>query len=560
MNNNNKLKAIDLFSGAGGLSNGFLQTNKIMIVAAIENNKNAKKTYQRNHPNIKIYNDIKNVNYRRLLNECKNQKINIVFGGPPCQGFSNANRQKTELISTNNQLVKEYVRAIELLKPDAFVLENVKMMKSPTHKFFFVDGEEKEIIDELNITLKTEKISIGKRTNLSKNLIGFLTKKNTKNLNSFIISDEILFSKLRHLSRKRKEFEKYVHKYKKDFEKFFVQWDKYHYNYWNKKYENMWIEIKQDLEKIYSGTDISKTSLSENIIEVVEIQKIILKIDEIIKSNITMGKLTYDEKSVYVLMKTYTVLEYLEKKFKKLGYNINTGVLNAADFGVPQIRERLFIIGISKKKINSNQKVELPSPIVNNYYTVKDAIGDIEEIEPEKYINKNCFIKSFSIYFGNPLSAYLNGQTTKLYNHIITNSTKRALARFKVLNQGENFHHLSEELKSTYSDPKRTQNSVYLRLNYSTPSGTVLNVRKSMWVHPTINRALSIREAARLQTFTDNFVFEGTKDEQYQQVGNAVPPLLGRAVAEKVLEYLGVSIDNKLIDLISSELKIESIV
>ena len=62
--------------------------------------------------------------------------------------------------------------------------------------------------------------------------------------------------------------------------------------------------------------------------------------------------------------------------------------------------------------------------------------------------------------------------------------------------------------------------------------------RKSMWIHPTINRAVSVREAARLQTFPDSFVFCGTKDSQYQQVGNAVPPILAEAIAEHLALYL----------------------
>ena len=74
-----------------------------------------------------------------------------------------------------------------------------------------------------------------------------------------------------------------------------------------------------------------------------------------------------------------------------------------------------------------------------------------------------------------------------------------------------------------------------MRLKYDEPSGTVVNVRKSMWIHPELDRAISIREAARLQTFPDSFIFEGTKDSQYQQVGNAVPPFLAKAVAESII-------------------------
>ena len=113
------------------------------------------------------------------------------------------------------------------------------------------------------------------------------------------------------------------------------------------------------------------------------------------------------------------------------------------------------------------------------------------------------------------------------------------MARFKALKQGENFHALDDELKTnTYTDVSRTQNTIYLRLNYDAPSGTVINVRKSMWIHPTLDRAISVREAARLQTFPDSFVFCGTKDKQYQQVGNAVPPIMAEAIAEELAKSL----------------------
>ena len=77
-----------------------------------------------------------------------------------------------------------------------------------------------------------------------------------------------------------------------------------------------------------------------------------------------------------------------------------------------------------------------------------------------------------------------------------------------------------------------------MRLRYDEPSGTVVNVRKSMWIHPELDRAISIREAARLQTFPDSFIFEGTKDSQYQQVGNAVPPFLAKAIAMSIADAL----------------------
>ena len=98
---------------------------------------------------------------------------------------------------------------------------------------------------------------------------------------------------------------------------------------------------------------------------------------------------------------------------------------------------------------------------------------------------------------------------------------------------------LSDALKkNTYTDVDRTQNTIYLRLNYDEPCGTVVNVRKSMWIHPVLNRAISVREAARLQTFPDSFVFYGSQDKQYQQVGNAVPPIMAKAIAKKLATLL----------------------
>ena len=113
------------------------------------------------------------------------------------------------------------------------------------------------------------------------------------------------------------------------------------------------------------------------------------------------------------------------------------------------------------------------------------------------------------------------------------------MQRFKALKQGENFHALDDSLKTnTYTDASRTQNTIYLRLSYDEPCGTVVNVRKSMWIHPTQDRAISVREAARLQTFPDSFVFCGSKDKQYQQVGNAVPPIMAKSIAKKLAKVL----------------------
>ena len=203
------------------------------------------------------------------------------------------------------------------------------------------------------------------------------------------------------------------------------------------------------------------------------------------------------------------------------------------NFGAPQKRERYIIIGT----IKGSPVLPEGSFCEKNYRTVYDAIGNIENIKPSFDVNSQPQEFRLNSNEKGSLSELLC-DSGMLCNHVITKTKKTALERFKVLEQGQNFHNLSDEYKSTYADEKRTQKTIYLRLKYNEPSGTVVNVRKSMWIHPTIDRALSIREAARLQTFPDSFVFEGTKDAQYQQVGNAVPPMLAREIAENISKIL----------------------
>lgn len=219
------------------------------------------------------------------------------------------------------------------------------------------------------------------------------------------------------------------------------------------------------------------------------------------------------------------------------GYVIKADVLCAADYGAPQKRMRFVVIGV-KRCIST--KVALPKGIYDEdeYLTVRDAISDLEGIEPFIALEEDNGIPVMPHVANSELGRELRDSTV-LFNHITTNTTETAMQRFMALKQGENFHALDERLKSnTYTDSSRTQNTIYLRLNYDEPSGTVVNVRKSMWIHPTKNRAVSVREAARLQTFPDSFVFCGTKDKQYQQVGNAVPPIMAKAIAVKLASIL----------------------
>jgi len=537
-----KLTAVDLFSGAGGLSLGFIQTGHVEIIAAVENNASAQQTYLANHPDVELFGDIQNVDYNLILDECKRkgtEKVDIVFGGPPCQGFSNANRQKASLISANNQLVKEFVKAIKLLNPDGFVLENVKELKSSKHKFFLSSHDEQEIVG-MGIVTSEEKVSLGEVTSFKTELLDFLNESLRAPFAKYEVLDKILFSKLNHLNRKKKEAELYLKKTRSAIKNFYENWEKLHDYYWCPEYKEKWMQLKDLLQDEESPLEEVFSCLNEVII----IQQIIMRAGEIETNGLIVDQFYTIDNEIIVNLQTYIVLDYLKAKFKSLGYKFNEDqlVLNSANFGAPQQRERLFLVGVKNGLCEQNE-VRLPEPIIRNpeqFYTVKDAIEDLENVWPyvlmeddQQPLTKATMINK------NPLLTYLQAGLGNVHNHIMTDTRETALQRFQMLQQGQNFHHLDDSYKGTYSNPQRTQNTVYLRLNYNNPSGTVLNIRKSMWIHPVKDRAVSIREAARLQTFPDNFVFMGSKDAQYQQVGNAVPPLLGRAVADQLLYYLG---------------------
>ena len=245
-------------------------------------------------------------------------------------------------------------------------------------------------------------------------------------------------------------------------------------------------------------------------------------------------------------IRSFAVYDYIEAilQSEKNGYVITKSVLCAADYGAPQKRMRFVVMGV-KKEIS--EKIALPNGLYKEkgYRTVRDAIEDLEDVEPTTEVADDKGIKLEEKENLSELAQALR-DSKLLKNHIVTATTETAMNRFIALNQGENFHSLKDELKTnTYTDISRTQNTIYLRLNYDEPSGTVVNVRKSMWIHPTKNRAISVREAARLQTFPDHFVFCGTKDKQYQQVGNAVPPIMAKSIAKKLAKVLNDSLEGE---------------
>lgn len=525
-----KYKVIDLFAGAGGLSLGFQQTEKFNIVAAAENNKNARLTYKKNHPGVDMMDDVRTINFSSLKKQYG--KIDVIIGGPPCQGFSNANRQKAQTISMNNSLVKEYVRAICELQPLVFVMENVSMLRSEVHRFYY-SKRDLGIIKALDINPRSDLLELlgseycgGQETAISTTLpryAGYLWNENE-------------YQAINVLYRQRRNYEK-LKKASEKHRRCLLTFS----HHLNERGDSD--NIVCHAEYLMAGVIlqyIEHHESPEQLIQVIEpalmIQRMYKHYKELIDNKIVVDEIDV-QNGVCAKVSSFPVFEYVQKVLGSAPYNydIEPGVLNAAAFGAPQKRERYIVIGT-----RNGCKSKLPegSFCEKTYRKVRDAIEDIEAVKP--YFNvttRPIKLEKRDVESGSLLESLRDSD--ELPNHVITETRETAMERFKALKQGGNFHSLDDSLKSTYTDAKRTQNTIYLRLAYDEPSGTVVNVRKSMWVHPVLNRALSIREAARLQTFPDSFVFEGTKDAQYQQVGNAVPPMLANAIAKQVLRLLG---------------------
>ena len=533
-------KVVDLFAGAGGLSLGFMQTKKYDIKVAFENNPAMQKTYKKNHMGVDVQDDVCLADYNDI--QKKYGKIDVVIGGPPCQGFSNANRQKNHAISQNNMLVKQYIRAIRELSPKAFVMENVSMLRSDVHRFY-LDEADNELFgqEKYEIHMQSTKLVLLDKAYM------FDCAKTIARSSSAITANiwpEDCYVSLNVVYKMSKNHQKLLKTLKKHKKKLLEYADIYADEGKKNDIESNDIALRSyeafSAIKQFFDEKLEADKLKDVIDPAIMIQRMLSKSKEIFDNHLVVDKCDYAENGDLVAyIKSYAVFDYLKALLgtDSNGYEINQDVLCAADFGAPQKRKRFIVIGIKKSLTDT---VQLPIGIFSekDYRTVQDAIGDLQNVPTVTDVAEDIGTPLKKADDISELGKSLR-DTDTLFNHIITKTRETAMERFKAIKQGENFHSLNDSLKTnTYTDANRTQNTIYLRLAYNQPSGTVVNVRKSMWIHPELNRAISIREAARLQTFPDSFIFCGSKDKQYQQVGNAVPPIMAKAIAEKLADQL----------------------
>ena len=350
-------RILDLFCGAGGLSYGMEKNPYFKTVVALDNDPTVAETFKKNMPDSHVITgDITDCNVKKeLIKKSQFFHVNMIVGGPPCQGYSNKGK-KLGLADPRNFLFREYLSLVKEIKPEVFIIENVKALLSASNGWFR---------------------------------------------------------------------------------------------------------------------------------------------DEIVSA------------------------------IKALGYHINFGVLNAANYGVPQARERAIFICSKQKPIS------LPKPIVKKYTTVRDAISDIAYLESGEG-------KFEQMYKNTALTSYqklMRQNSVALFNHIASKHKQVAIDKLKLIPPERGKECLPKELrgkqkfKTTWGRLKWDETSPTIDTRFDAASNGTNN-------HPFLNRAITPREAARIQSFDDKFIFYGSKVHIRKQIGNAVPPLMAEAIANHILEEL----------------------
>lgn len=225
--------------------------------------------------------------------------------------------------------------------------------------------------------------------------------------------------------------------------------------------------------------------------------------------------------------KTQTMIEDCFRAIE--GYdNISSSILCASDYGVPQNRNRFFMVG-------NRLGIDFKFPQKHETrITVEEAIGDLPSLHNGEMLEESAYTKSLTE--ASQYAQLMRKDSEKARQNYVSRNNDMVIERYKYIEQGQNWRAIPDHLMQNYADKGRCHSGIYKRLRADQPSVVISNYRKSMLIHPYEDRGLSVREAARLQSFPDSFIFEGSLMHIQQQIGNAVPPLLAKAVFQEIIK------------------------
>lgn len=214
------------------------------------------------------------------------------------------------------------------------------------------------------------------------------------------------------------------------------------------------------------------------------------------------------------------------EEFNRIGYTVNYQILNAADYGVPQLRKRVFFVGLKNGK-----KFVFPEPKIlfeNDWITAEEATSDLPLLEDSLGNEIEHYVSEPK----NEFQSFCRRNSKVIYNHQATNHSEQTKKIINLVPEGGNFKDLPEGYRKT-----RNFNVAWTRYHSKRPALTIDTGHRHHF-HYKANRVPTVRENARFQSFPDDFIFYGNRTQQYRQVGNAVPPLLAKAIAEQLTVYL----------------------
>lgn len=228
------------------------------------------------------------------------------------------------------------------------------------------------------------------------------------------------------------------------------------------------------------------------------------------------------------------VKEKVINDFTNMGYSVKCEQLLACEYGVPQIRKRVFFVGLNKEYFSKDISFVFPTPTYGEkhlkpFITTKEAIGDLPELS-ETIIGEE--VLSYTKPPMNDYQGIMREKSSCVHNHIATIHTEKTRNIIGMVPDGGNYKDLPRELWNT-----RKVNIAWTRMNSNKPCFTI-DTGHNHHFHYKANRVPTVRESARIQSFPDNFLFYGIKTSQLKQVGNAVPPLLAKAIAEQIIGML----------------------
>ena len=213
------------------------------------------------------------------------------------------------------------------------------------------------------------------------------------------------------------------------------------------------------------------------------------------------------------------VKQSILEDFQELGYNVETKVLLASDYGVPQNRRRAVFVGLYNGVFDFN------IPTVEHKVTTEESLGDLSE---ESIADKS----SYPIAPSCDYQRLMRANSNEVWNHDITQHNEQTKRIIALVPDGGNYKDLPKELQET-----RKVHIAWTRLNSQKPSITIDTGHRHHF-HYKWNRVPTVRESARIQSFPDDFIFLCSKTSQYRQVGNAVPPIMAQAIAEHLKKQL----------------------